>query len=112
MYYGTNVPVFVQAEEVEAVRDSTYTVSEWAKVPDPQLRGVRGDEVIAEDVRLLSTPSHTRGHQSVVVDANDVVVVIAAQCAGTLTSSPARKPARRTLTLMTSERQLSRRFVG
>jgi N-acyl homoserine lactone hydrolase len=80
MYYGTDVPVFVQAEEVEAARDRTYTVSEWAKVPNQQLRSVRGDEVIAEGVRLLSTPGHTRGHQSVVVEADDQVVVIAAQC--------------------------------
>ena len=80
LYYGTSVPVFVQAEEVEAARDRHYTVSEWASVPDGQLRGVRGDEVIAEGVRLLSTPGHTRGHQSVVVEADDQVVVIAAQC--------------------------------
>ncbi len=80
MYYGTDVPIFVQAEEVGAARGRHYTVSEWAKVPDSQLRGVRGDEVIAEGVRLLSTPGHTRGHQSVVVEANDQVVVIAAQC--------------------------------
>ena len=80
MYYGTNVPVFVQAEEVEAARDRSYSVSAWAKVPDPQLRAVRGDEVIAEGVRLVSTPGHTRGHQSVVVETDDQVVVIAAQC--------------------------------
>jgi N-acyl homoserine lactone hydrolase len=80
MYYGTGVPVFVRAEEVEAARGRDYTVSEWASVPDAQLRKVRGDEVIAEGVRLLSTPGHTRGHQSVVVEADDQVVVIAAQC--------------------------------
>jgi glyoxylase-like metal-dependent hydrolase (beta-lactamase superfamily II) len=79
MYYGTNVPVFVQAEEV-AARDRNYTVSECAKVPDPQLRAVRGDEVIAEGVRLVSIPGHTRGHQSVVIKAEGQVVVIAAQC--------------------------------
>ncbi len=52
---------------------------EWASVPADQLRTVRGDESIADGVRLLVTPGHTRGHQSVVVEARDEVVVIAAQ---------------------------------
>ncbi len=78
-YYGTSVPVFVQADEVKAARDRLYTVSDWASVPVEQLRAVRGDEEIADGVRLLATPGHTRGHQSVVVEAYDEVVVIAAQ---------------------------------
>jgi len=78
-YYGSRVPVFVQAEEVEAARGRYYTVSEWATVPADQLRTVRGDEQIAVGVRLLSTPGHTRGHQSVVIERGGDVVVIAAQ---------------------------------
>ncbi|MHB1519632.1 MAG: MBL fold metallo-hydrolase [Acidimicrobiales bacterium] len=78
-YYGTPVPFYVQAEEVASAREPFYTVAEWANVPANQLRVVRGDEVIAEGVRLLSTPGHTRGHQSVVVEADGVVVVLAAQ---------------------------------
>jgi glyoxylase-like metal-dependent hydrolase (beta-lactamase superfamily II) len=69
----------VQAEEVEAARDRYYTVSEWATVPADQLRTVRGDEEIAVGVRLLSTPGHTRGNQSVVIEGGGEVVVIAAQ---------------------------------
>jgi N-acyl homoserine lactone hydrolase len=79
LYYGSRVPVFVQAEEVEAARGRYYTVSEWATVPTDQLRTVRGDEQIAVGVRLLSTPGHTRGHQSVVIEGGGDVVVIAAQ---------------------------------
>lgn len=78
-YYGRSVPFFVQAEEVASAREPLYTVAEWANVPATQLRMVRGDEVIAEGVRLLSTPGHTRGHQSVVVEADGAVVVLAAQ---------------------------------
>jgi glyoxylase-like metal-dependent hydrolase (beta-lactamase superfamily II) len=36
---------------------------------------------IAEGVRLLSTPGHKPGHQSVVIEAADERVVLAAQCA-------------------------------
>ena len=79
LYYGTTIPVLVQAEEVGAARQQFYTVSEWASVPADQLRVVRGDEVIADGVRVLSTPGHTRGHQSVVVEAAGQRVVLAAQ---------------------------------
>jgi len=79
VFYGSEVPVYVQAEEVEAARERFYTVDEWAAVPDRQLRAVRGDEELVDGVRVLATPGHTRGHQSVVIEAQDDVVVIAAQ---------------------------------
>src|SRR5438067_7137958 len=79
LYYGTDVPVYVQSDEVEAAQEPLYTVDTWATVPGRQLRRVRGDEVIAEGVRLVSTPGHTRGHQSVVVEADDQIAVIGAQ---------------------------------
>jgi N-acyl homoserine lactone hydrolase len=78
-YYGSSVPVFVQAEEVKAAKERDYTVNEWATVPEAQLRSVRGDEMIADGVKILSTPGHTRGHQSVVVEADGHTVVLAAQ---------------------------------
>jgi len=78
-YYGTGVPVYVQADEVVAARERFYTVDEWASVPDAQLRSLHGDELLADGVRVLATPGHTRGHQSVVVETQDEVVVIAAQ---------------------------------
>ena len=79
MFYGTRVPVFVQAEEVDAARERFYTVDEWAAVPDRQLRAIRGDEELVDGVRVVATPGHTRGHQSVVVEVEGEVVVIAAQ---------------------------------
>jgi N-acyl homoserine lactone hydrolase len=79
VYYGTSVPLYVQADEVEAARQPLYTVPEWAEVPADQLRAVRGDETIAEGVRILATPGHTHGHQSVVVKADEGSVVVAAQ---------------------------------
>ena len=38
-----------------------------------------GDHEVAEGVRILSTPGHTPGHQSVVVEAADGRVVLAGQ---------------------------------
>jgi glyoxylase-like metal-dependent hydrolase (beta-lactamase superfamily II) len=56
-------------------------VPEWAVIPEERLRLVHGDETIAEGVHLLSTPGHTPGHQSVLIEAGDDRVVVAAQCA-------------------------------
>jgi N-acyl homoserine lactone hydrolase len=75
-------PVHVQAAEVEAATRPAYTVPEWADVPAARLRLAHGDEEVAEGVRLLATPGHTPGHQSVVVEAaGGGRVILAAQCA-------------------------------
>ena len=74
-------PVYVQATEFEAAQAPGYTVPDWAAIPDDRLRLVHGDETIAEGVHLLSTPGHTPGHQSVLIEAGDYRVVVAAQCA-------------------------------
>jgi glyoxylase-like metal-dependent hydrolase (beta-lactamase superfamily II) len=76
-----DAPVFVQATERRDAERPRYTVPEWAAIPAPRLRQVDGDEEIAEGVRLVATPGHTPGHQSVVVEAGDSRVVIGAQCA-------------------------------
>jgi len=74
-------PVYVQAAEHEAAQTPTYTVADWAAIPKDRLRLVTGDEEIAVGVRLLSTPGHTPGHQSVLIEGADERVVLAAQCA-------------------------------
>ena len=78
-FYGLDVPVYVQSAEVEAAKALYYTDPTWAAVPSTQLRSVEGDEDLAEGIRLIATPGHTLGHQSVVVEGGDSVVVIAAQ---------------------------------
>jgi len=74
-------PAYVQAAEHEAARAAGYTVPEWATIPEHRLRLVDGDQEIAEGIHLLATPGHTPGHQSVLVEAGDDRVLLAAQCA-------------------------------
>ena len=75
-------PVYVQATEYEVAQTPGYTVPDWAAIPDDRLQLVYGDhQEIAAGVRLLSTPGHTPGHQSVLIEAAGRRVVIAAQCA-------------------------------
>ena len=70
-------PAFVQRSELEAASAPGYTVPEW--IPDGDVRLVDGDADIAAGVRVLVTPGHTPGHQSVVVEAADGRAVIVGQ---------------------------------
>jgi len=74
-------PVYVQAAELEAAEAPGYTVAEWASIPASRLRVIEGDAEIAAGVRLLFTPGHTPGHQSVVVEHERGTLVIGGQCA-------------------------------
>ena len=76
-------PVHVQAAERAAAAAPHYTVPEWAALPEERWRVVEGDVDLADGVRLVATPGHTPGHQSVVISGGDEVVVLAGQCAYT-----------------------------
>jgi glyoxylase-like metal-dependent hydrolase (beta-lactamase superfamily II) len=62
-------------------------------VPEPQLRRLDGDGELADGVRIIATPGHTPGHQSVVIEGGSDVAVIAAQCVWTLGEFQAAAPA-------------------
>jgi glyoxylase-like metal-dependent hydrolase (beta-lactamase superfamily II) len=86
LLYGTNVPFFVQQPEVDEVeRDRFYTDREWALPPNAQRRLIDGDLEIAEGVTILSTPGHTPGHQSVLIESVTARVVLAGQAVWALT---------------------------
>jgi glyoxylase-like metal-dependent hydrolase (beta-lactamase superfamily II) len=76
-----SAPTYVQEVEFEAAQAPGYTVPEWVEIPKDRLRLVHGDQEIAEGIRLLSTPGHTPGHQSVVIEARGERVILAAQSA-------------------------------
>jgi N-acyl homoserine lactone hydrolase len=73
-------PVHVQAAERAAAASPGYTVPEWAALPEGRWRVSDGDVELADGVRLLATPGHTPGHQSVVVAGGGDVVVLGGQC--------------------------------
>lgn len=81
-WFGGSTRFYAQHIELETVAgDPTYTVAGWALAPDRQRRVVDGDEQIADGVTLLATPGHTRGHQSVLVEAGGRRVVVGGQVA-------------------------------
>jgi N-acyl homoserine lactone hydrolase len=81
LFHARGVPVYTQAAELETVAaDSSYTVPDWAHIPESSRRTVRGDEQLADGVRIVETPGHTPGHQSLVVETDVGRVVLAGQC--------------------------------
>ena len=75
----TNVPIFVQRAEWEKVHEPDYTVPEWIDAPGLTHEVVDGEVEVAPGLRLLPTPGHTAGHQSLVLNAPDGVIVLAGQ---------------------------------
>ena len=80
VFHERGIPTYVQAAEIEVSQEFGYTVPEWATIPEASLRVVRGDEIIAVGVKIIETPGHTPGHQSLVVTTAAGFVVVAGQC--------------------------------
>ena len=73
------VPIVAQGDEIEAAKASGFTVGEWVEFPGAVLRPVAGTVELAPGVIVMPTPSHTPGHQSVVVRSGERIEVIAGQ---------------------------------
>jgi glyoxylase-like metal-dependent hydrolase (beta-lactamase superfamily II) len=73
------IPIFVQRDEWAKVHEPDYTVPEWIDVPGMSYEVLDGEQEVAPGLRLIPTPGHTAGHQSLVLDAPDGAVVLAGQ---------------------------------
>jgi len=76
-----SVPVYVQRVELETSRTENYTISEWAEISIKRQRLLDGDEEIADGVRVIATPGHSPGHQSVLVGGDLIVAQACYSCA-------------------------------
>jgi N-acyl homoserine lactone hydrolase len=71
------VPIHVQARELADARsEEDYTIPQWVDFLGATYVEHAGEVEILPGVRLLPTPGHTRGHQSVLVETPDGPVVI------------------------------------
>ncbi len=89
------VPIVAQAAEHAALHTPRYTLSDWADPPGVAWRLVDGDDEVAAGVRVIATPGHTAGHQSLVVDDAGGPVVLAGQAVydpGELEAERSREP--------------------
>jgi len=73
------VPIFVQRTEWAKVHEPDYTVPEWIDVPGLAYEVVDGEIEVAPGLRMIPTPGHTQGHQSLVMDGPNGTVVLAGQ---------------------------------
>ncbi len=73
------VPIVAQQAEHDAIHEPRYTLPEWADPPGVVWRLVDGDADVADGVRVIATPGHTAGHQSLVIAGAGGPVVLAGQ---------------------------------
>lgn len=75
------VPILVQRAELEAARESPYTVRDWVDFPGASYVAIDGSHSISKRLELLPTPGHTPGHQSLLLRRGSHVEIIVAQAA-------------------------------
>jgi len=82
-----HVPFYVQRREYEALAQggsSAYPYRDWFDFAGARFELLDGDAEIVPGVRLLTTPGHTRGHQSVLVDTPSGAAAIVGDAAYTV----------------------------
>lgn len=62
------VPIYVQAAEWEVAHTTDHTILDWIDTPGADYRRIEGDHDLFEGIRIVATPGHTPGHQSLVVE--------------------------------------------
>lgn len=72
-------PVVVQRTELEAAREPGYTVPGLVDDAGIAWEAIDGEEELMEGIRILPTPGHTAGHQSLVIRAEEGTLVLAGQ---------------------------------
>lgn len=74
------VPIFAQRREREAVEAPDYTIpEEVATFPEARFEIVEGEAEVLPGLRLMPTPGHTDGHQSLVVETRQGRLILAGQ---------------------------------
>lgn len=87
------VAIYVQAAEYEAAAAYAYTVPEWFQFAGAKYEQLTGQAEIAAGVSVLPTPGHTPGHQSVLVETDSGLAVIAGHAAYTAAEYADKEPA-------------------
>ncbi len=65
------VPIYVQAAEWTVAHTTDHTILDWIDAPGTDYHHIAGDHDLAPGVRIVATPGHTPGHQSLAVATPD-----------------------------------------
>lgn len=68
--YFRETPVLIQKNELTKLDDGTYSPPE-CRIKDLNYQIIDGDYDLCDNIRLVSTPGHSPGHQSVLVNTAD-----------------------------------------
>ena len=63
-----HAPFYIQRSELDRARKQETVTSKWFDFAGARFELLDGDAQIADGVRVVATPGHTVGHQSVLVD--------------------------------------------
>jgi glyoxylase-like metal-dependent hydrolase (beta-lactamase superfamily II) len=78
------VPIYVQATEWELAHTTDHTILEWVDFPSARYVQLAGDHEPFDGLRIVATPGHTAGHQSLAVETDHGLVVLAGQAVYTV----------------------------
>jgi N-acyl homoserine lactone hydrolase len=81
LFAGT--PIYVQRLEREAARAEGYTIAQWVDFEGANYVELEGEQEVLPGLHVLPTPGHTPGHQSVLVETDDGLVVVGGDVAYT-----------------------------
>lgn len=73
------IPTWVQPVEWAAAHTPDHTIVEWVDYEGADIRERAGDHELVPGVRIVATPGHTPGHQSVAVETDAGLVILAGQ---------------------------------
>ena len=78
------MPIHVQARELAGARSlDNYTIREWVDFDGATYVEHEGEVEVLPGIRLLPAPGHTDGHQVVLVDTDEGLVVLGGDVAYT-----------------------------
>ncbi|MFL5713914.1 MAG: N-acyl homoserine lactonase family protein [Chloroflexota bacterium] len=78
------IPIYVQASEWEIAHTTEHTVLEWIDFPGSRYVQLGGDHEPFEGLRIVATPGHTPGHQSLAVETDQGLAVLVGQAVYTV----------------------------
>jgi N-acyl homoserine lactone hydrolase len=81
LFAGT--PIYVQRLERKAARAEDYTIPAWVDFEGAAYVEIEGEQEVLPGLRVVPTSGHTPGHQSVLVETDDGLVVVAGDVAYT-----------------------------